>query len=427
MAACSQTNPLVLRTKLGPTAASFAVDTGAAVNVLSETAYKNLKRASRGGRWPLRPNDLVLRGVTSEPLHILGIVSIPMYLGKGTPILRLDFYVVSDFSLPADGLLGLTALKSSKMVIQPNKGEILYQGRTFKAMEQPTGLTALGKEDERQRQCFSQPQAESPVLAVRNTSPVAGSSNNSTVEDKTGGNWMEIGATVIGNHEIPDRTAMHIPVAVPGATVGCDICLESHSHVNRLAVEPTLNTVRTGNRTLAFVVNTTGGPVKIKQGVLLTQALAYDRQVVEEPLLSKSQNVASVYSGTSDKPKTATPTIDSIVKIQDYPELRSSLVKLLDKYREVIALPGEGLGSTTRAEHIIKLKPGTQPIYIPAYRLPHSQRQIMEEHVKEMKAQAVIQNSRSPWNSPLFLVPKKDGTYRPVIDFRKVNEATEDD
>ncbi len=38
--------------------------------------------------------------------------------------------------------------------------------------------------------------------------------------------------------------------------------------------------------------------------------------------------------------------------------------------------------------------------------------------------QGVIQESHSPWNSPLFLVPKKDGSYRPVIDFRKVNALT---
>ncbi len=44
-----------------------------------------------------------------------------------------------------------------------------------------------------------------------------------------------------------------------------------------------------------------------------------------------------------------------------------------------------------------------------------------------MLDQGVIQHSRSPWNSPLFLVPKKDGSFRPVIDFRKVSEVTEDD
>ncbi len=44
-----------------------------------------------------------------------------------------------------------------------------------------------------------------------------------------------------------------------------------------------------------------------------------------------------------------------------------------------------------------------------------------------MLDQGVIQHSRSPWNSPLFLVPQKDGSFRPVIDFRKVNKVTEND
>ncbi len=35
-----------------------------------------------------------------------------------------------------------------------------------------------------------------------------------------------------------------------------------------------------------------------------------------------------------------------------------------------------------------------------------------------------MQESHSPWNSPLFLVPKNDGSYRSVIDFRKVNALT---
>ncbi len=44
-----------------------------------------------------------------------------------------------------------------------------------------------------------------------------------------------------------------------------------------------------------------------------------------------------------------------------------------------------------------------------------------------MKAQGVIQDSLSPWNSPIFLVPKKGRSFRPVIDFRCVNEVTEDE
>lgn len=70
-------------------------------------------------------------------------------------------------------------------------------------------------------------------------------------------------------------------------------------------------------------------------------------------------------------------------------------------------MPGKPLGTTTTlAERAIKLKPGTSPIYIPAYRLLHSQRRIVDNQIAEMKEQGVITDSCSPWDSPKFLVPK---------------------
>ncbi len=209
--------------------------------------------------------------------------------------------------------------------------------------------------------------------------------------------------------------------------MGCNICLEGPSQIKALAVVSTLNTVRKGNQTLAFVVNTTDGPIKLKQGVFLSRALAFNGQVITEPVELPSTCIGAVnHSPTSDK-RTPNLSLDSHVKIVDYPELKTSLLSLLNKYRDVIALLGEPLDATDKTEHQIKLKPNTHPVYIPAYRLPHSQRQIVDQQIKAMLAQGVIQHSRSPWNSPLFLVPKKDRQYRPVIDFRKGNEVTEDD
>ncbi len=117
----------------------------------------------------------------------------------------------------------------------------------------------------------------------------------------------------------------------------------------------------------------------------------------------------------------------SFDQVADYPEHQPSLLNLLRTYQDVIVLPGESLGATDKAEHLIRLKPGTKMVYIPAYGLPHSQRQIVDDQVDDMLRQGVIQHSWSPWNSPLLLVPKKDGQFRPVIDFRKVNEVKEDD
>ena len=63
--------------------------------------------------------------------------------------------------------------------------------------------------------------------------------------------------------------------------------------MQRLAVEPTLCTVREGHTTNALVVNTTGGSIKLRQGVFLSEALAYDGQVVSEHLDLAAPSVTS--------------------------------------------------------------------------------------------------------------------------------------
>lgn len=72
--------------------------------------------------------------------------------------------------------------------------------------------------------------------------------------------------------------------------------------------------------------------------------------------------------------------------------------------------------------------PNISPINTKPYRLPYSAKAEINNQIQQMLDDGMIENSRSPWNSPLLIVPKKseDGNkrWRVVVDFRKLNDVT---
>ncbi len=140
--------------------------------------------------------------------------------------------------------------------------------------------------------------------------------------------WKSVNAIVMGNHEIPQRTAVHINVSIPNATVGCNLCLEGPSPVNSLTIESILNTVSEGGRTVGLVVNTTGGPFKLRNGVFLGCALAFDGQLLPEPLELKHTPVGAVYQPCAGYKTSQASYLGSFLKVGDYSKLKGPFLKI---------------------------------------------------------------------------------------------------
>jgi len=77
------------------------------------------------------------------------------------------------------------------------------------------------------------------------------------------------------------------------------------------------------------------------------------------------------------------------------------------------------------AEHVINLKDKSKVISLPNRRLPLAYEDKVENIIKDLLVKGVIHKSNSSFNSPIVLVPKKDGDIRLCIDYRHLNDNTE--
>jgi hypothetical protein len=112
-------------------------------------------------------------------------------------------------------------------------------------------------------------------------------------------------------------------------------------------------------------------------------------------------------------------------------EERDSIISICREFNAIFHLEGDKLTYTDAISHTISLL-SNKPIFVKPYRLPENQKPEIRRQIEQMLEDGIIEHSKSPYNSPILIDPKKPDNqgnkrWRLVVDFRKLNEITQSD
>ncbi|XP_064292537.1 uncharacterized protein LOC135309870, partial [Plodia interpunctella] len=159
-----------------------------------------------------------------------------------------------------------------------------------------------------------------------------------------------------------------------------------------------------------LVQNISNNPVVFKGGSLLTRSMP----------ITKTPEIYTI-SFDENSPDDAVQCGSDITV-----EQKLKLQKLLSKFKDCFSSGLKDIGFTTAGEMIIELN-DTEPVVYRPYRLSHSERSMVRDMVQEMIDAGIVQESSSPYASPIVLVRKKTGDKRLCVDYRALNKRTKKD
>ncbi|KAF4029444.1 putative integrase p58 (IN) [Phytophthora infestans] len=100
-------------------------------------------------------------------------------------------------------------------------------------------------------------------------------------------------------------------------------------------------------------------------------------------------------------------------------EQRGRLLEMLQSIK-IISL--QAVGKLNRKPYVLPVKPGSRPRAYRPYPVPLIHRRAVMEEVERLVKLGVLEpDNDSPWATPCFIIPKKDGTVRFQTDFRQLN------
>lgn len=149
-----------------------------------------------------------------------------------------------------------------------------------------------------------------------------------------------------------------------------------------------------------------------------------ERTFKKDNRVERHKNSLPVYCSTSRYCRVLEETATNSLSKDELDRFK----ELMKKTADIFHLPEEMLSATDMVEHKIETYDDI-PVYVRQYPLPQTLQEISEDKVQKLLDADIIEESDEEYNSPLWLVPKKDNEHktkewRLVFDYRQLNLNT---
>jgi hypothetical protein len=343
-------------------------DTGASISCISEQAFRHIPPDQR----PVRTqcDNVRFTSAGGQPLNVRGKYTIPLQIADKT--ISHDFYVIRNLSEPV--ILGIDFITQHRLNYCPHSQSFFWKG-----------------EDHWQKGVMriNQTQKLEP-LSVHNIRVNLFTENNTRPATNS------------------DCIATIASPQMPSLTGG-----------------PALIKVDQTGQAIIQVINCAPFERELDRG----EIMGIFEKVNKTDIYPLETEYINSVAERHRKPFPSPPPEDKKRFIMDNLKMgfedkeKPKYVELIMKNHDIFSFGKMDLGRASTLMHEITLK-NEEPIYVKQFKIPEAHRTEVEKHVAEWLKLGIIQPTRSKFNSPLFVVGKKDGGVRLVQDFRALNTQT---
>ena len=245
--------------------------------------------------------------------------------------------------------------------------------------------------------------------------------------------------TVAGDHTsivypsqeviVPPHSEIIVPAKVSGFPNRSTILLEPVLRLSdsNLAGSKCISVVNKG-RCVYRLMNPTNLPVFLKPNHRLAKASLIHTNSIFAFYTDTEAQVFSLGSEQNNQNQNYETILKDIGINLDCADLsneqKQKLINFLGRNRDMFAKDMSEIGETNLHTHTIHTGQA-KPFRTPPYRQTPKMRAELDRQLEEMQRHGIIEESTSPWHSPVVMVKKPNNEWRFCVDYRKLKAVTE--